>query len=105
MATTIRMRVLLGVLVAFALATPGRSETTPSSDVFMRARILQLEMQVQQLTVQAAVCTAQLAIVGQPKVQQDAGARRQEIEKEAGCVLNWAVTPPVCQEPGAAKGR
>lgn len=58
----------------------------------LKARIVQLEAQLVQVEAARAVCEA--------RVNQSQSVQvKPVIEKEAGCVIDWASIPPKCKEP------
>lgn len=70
----------------------------PGSPVLLKARIVQLESQVKTLLTENALLKAQVLMAQRPKDLDDDKAARAAVEKDAGCAINWNVTPPVCPD-------
>lgn len=95
---------LIGLVLALAGSCVLMAEETPSkSDALLQARIAQLETQAQQFAAEKTVCAAQLAIASQSATQQAQARQRAQIEKDAGCAIDWTATPPVCLPAKAMK--
>ena len=84
--------VLLSCAIGYVTLSAAEGPT-----VLLKARITQLEGQLQQVTSMAQVCAAQLAVATQGRVQQEQQKARASIEQEAGCTIDWIAIPPVCQ--------
>lgn len=94
------MRRLILTVVASCVFIAGmalHAEQALSPEIAFKARIAQLEGQVQALSVEGAVCRANFLIAQQQQAQPVQAQQRQAIEQEAGCVLDWTVAPPVCK--------
>jgi hypothetical protein len=63
----------------------------------LRARVVQLEAQVTALSVENATCAARLTLAGREQADTASRATASALEKEIGCVLDWAVNPPKCK--------
>lgn len=90
---------LLATFLAFfcvgvLLGVCGHAE---SPSALLKARIAQLEQQLQQVRSELAVCAARVAIASQPQIADSLAKQRAEIEKEAGCAIDWAKEPPDCK--------
>jgi hypothetical protein len=90
------MRRILLTLV-LSLAASQSALAAPSAETLLKARILQLEMQLADAVRRINILTAQLGEVQQPALQQDQAKKRADLEKEAGCPLDWSVVPPACR--------
>ena len=73
------------------------AEGQPSKETLLKARVAQLEMQLAQSVVNEATCRAQLVSNQVQAAQPSFTATQAEIEKEAGCALDWSVNPVVCK--------
>jgi hypothetical protein len=96
MRSTITKALLLGLVVVPALASEGDQGVA-----LLKARIVQLESQVQRLTAENTVLKAQLVMANQSKEAQTLRERQQAVEQDAGCPIDWLATPPVCQGDAA----
>lgn len=92
-----RVFVVIGLLLLCAWSLAAQTPTSPSEVSLLKARVIQLEAQVSVLTARLALATHAL---NQPQFEKT----RKAIEAEAGCALDWAAVPPVCQ-PTSQKGR
>ena len=74
----------------------------PSSEALLKARIVQLEAQLQEAVRRINLLTAQLSEAQQPAIATDLSEKRAEAEKAAranGCDLDWNTQPPSCKTP------
>lgn len=95
--------VAFAALVIIGLISASRLEGT-SVESLQKARILQLEQQVQALTSVNAVCGARLLLATQAQTEQEQQAKRDSLERELGCAVQWDSVPPVCKPvPEASK--
>jgi hypothetical protein len=62
-----------------------------------KARIVQLERQNATLQVEASMCRAQYAVLADQRAEQQQQQVKAQLEKEAGCVLDWTLAQPVCK--------
>lgn len=62
----------------------------------LKARILQLESQVQALATENATLRAQLLQAVKSRMDEATIKQRALVEQEAGCVIDWAAAPPEC---------
>ena len=85
-----------GATVVNPRVVNGKPESS-SAEALLKARIVQLEAQLTEAVRRINLLTAQLSEAQQPMIAQDQQKKRAEAEKEAGCQLDWAATPPVCQ--------
>lgn len=90
------MRLCLGIFVALGLSVMGVRASEPSGTL-LKARILQLEGQLQRVASENAVCTARLAMATKDAADAQQVKQRHELEQEAGCSIDWAMTPPACK--------
>ena len=82
-------RLIVGLLVALCGSVVLADESSKES-ALLKARIAQLESQLVQTEAARAVCEA--------RVNQSLSVQvKQEIEKEAGCSIDWQVVPPRCK--------
>jgi hypothetical protein len=86
------LTVCLGIVVASVASTHAKD-----SDVLLRARVLQLESQLRQVTSESAVCNARLAMTVRAQSERDDQQARTQLEHEAGCAIDWMASPPVCK--------
>lgn len=95
-------RCVIAVGLILVLSAPAFAET-PSS-VLLQARIVQLEAQLAEAVRRLNLLNAQLSEAQQPEIAKDQQVKRTEIEKAAGCPIDWAAVPPACKaEPAPAK--
>ncbi len=91
------------VLVAIwlvGLAGVAQERSAALSDaVQQKARIVQLESALAKAQADSAVCTARLALVGQQQQETATKAAMAQLEKDAGCVLDYSANPVVCKVP------
>lgn len=87
---------VVAVLLFVGVATYAAQGTPQASPVLLKAYVTQLEAQVQELKALLAVCGANLAISQQPQAIKARDDARVAIEREAGCVIDWTASPPVC---------
>lgn len=90
------------VLLVLLLSAPAFAE--PSPDSLLKARILQLEMQLSEAVRRINLLQAQLSEAQQKTIAEDYQKKVAEAEKEAGCALDWNTNPPFCKpEPKPTK--
>lgn len=91
------LTIYLVTLLVLAGGTVYRAQTTGEpSAVLLKAHVVQLEGQLQESRGLLAVCSANLAISQQPQAIKARDDARVAIEREAGCVIDWTASPPVC---------
>jgi uncharacterized coiled-coil protein SlyX len=88
-------RCAIAVVFILALSAPAFAETPYSA--LLHARIVQLEAQLADAVRRINLLNAQLSEAQQPEIAKEQQAKRAEVEKAAGCPIDWAVTPPVCK--------
>jgi TolA-binding protein len=74
------------------------STQAPAPKGQAEARIVQLEVQLQQAQREIAVLRAQLAIAVEPQTQKSATEKMDAAAKAMGCKdgIDWNAVPPVC---------
>lgn len=82
--------VAIGVILAASMVAA-------SPESLLKARIAQLEIQLQQIQAELIVCSARSVVATQATVAQEQQKQRAAIEKDAGCAIDWTVNPPVCK--------
>lgn len=88
----------LALIVVVGAGSIYHAQSKPdASHVFLKAQIAQLSAQLEDTRASLAVCGANLAISQQPQSVQARERARAAIEQEAGCAIDWNVTPPVCR--------
>lgn len=94
------MRFVFAIIVtSLSASLLAQTETPKLSDLIVaKARIVQLESQLAKLAADAAVCRAQQALSTQQQQDTTTKAAMRQIEKEAGCKVEWARVPVTCQD-------
>ena len=101
-------RIILSLALSLGLAATVAAE--PTSDALLKARIVQLEAQIADAQRRIMLLTAQLSEAQQPALQRQQAEQRAEVEKLAGCPIDWNTVidpkiPLICKHEPNEEGK
>lgn len=91
-------KIIVLLLVSLIVSVEAQESTKELSEVnTLKARVIQLETQVNDLSVQNSVLNARLALATQELGRTENQRKLKEFEKNADCSIDWDSVPPKCK--------